>query len=73
MELEQNARYRAKIELSFLQSLADNNIIAGKLKEAGFADVLVTGTGRLRNAVGRWPKEKMNVQLPAEVKQVQKI
>ena len=55
MILESNTKYQAKVTLGFLTSMADNETIANKFREAGFKDVTVTGTGKERTAVGEWP------------------
>lgn len=73
MELRQNKQYKAELQLGFLESLATNEIIAGKLLEAGFVDVRVTGQGKSRTAVGRWPKNSQKVQLPAQIISVKAI
>lgn len=41
-------RYRANITLGLLQSVASNDMIADKFREAGFAEVEVMGSGRTR-------------------------
>ena len=43
-------RYRATITLGLIEQFADNEMIAGKLAEAGFTDVAVSGSGGTRHA-----------------------
>ena len=73
MVLEKNVRYMATIKLNFLESMATNEIIAGKLRDAGFAEVSVSGVGATRSANGRWAKDKTDAQLPPQVKEVKRI
>jgi hypothetical protein len=49
-------RYRATLALSWLEQLVGNanTIIGDKLKQVGFRDVVVTGTGPTRYAEGSW-------------------
>ena len=42
-------RYRATIALGLLQSVASNDMIADRFREAGFADVEMKGLGRTRS------------------------
>ncbi len=53
--VQQGKRYRAVISLGLLESLAGNGMIADRLREAGFTDVVVKGAGATREAVGLWP------------------
>ncbi len=67
-------RYRATVVLSFLQQLAaTNEMIAGKLAEAGFRDVKVTGTGGTRMAEALWPGPDTTAPLPDELRDVTEI
>jgi hypothetical protein len=71
--LRQNKRYRATISLGVLQSFADNDLIAGKLIEAGFRDVSVSGSGGSRVAEARWPLADTTAPMPSEVTDVTEI
>ena len=68
MLLQQGKSYRAQIELGFLEAMAPNEVVAGKLREIGFQDVEVTGSGAKRQATGRWPLASREVSLPSQVK-----
>ena len=70
MLLQQGTVYRARIELGFIEAVASNDVVADRLRAAGFRDVTVTGVGRTREATGRWPLASREVELPAQVKQV---
>jgi hypothetical protein len=50
-------RYRATISLGLLQSVASNDMVADRFREAGFAEVEVTGSGRSRLGQALWPHE----------------
>jgi hypothetical protein len=71
--IRQGKRYRAMISLGTLQSFADNDLIAGKLIEAGFADVSVSGSGGTRLAEARWPLADTTAPLPSEVTEITEI
>lgn len=47
-------RYRATIVLSGFEKFASNDLIASKLTQVGFVEVVVTGSGGTRQAEGIW-------------------
>ena len=63
--------YRATISLGWFQSVASNETVADKFREAGFAEVTVWGTGRQRTGTALWPKEDANAQIPDEITDIQ--
>ncbi len=65
--LEQGKKYSAHLSLGMLERLAGNDVIAGKLREVGFTEVVVEGTGATRNATGIWPEPGREVTLPEQV------
>ena len=65
--VEQGKRYRAKVSLGLLQSVASNEMVAEKFREAGFTDVIVQGSGRTRVAQGLWPHKDASAEIPDEV------
>lgn len=71
--VRQGRRYRATISLGMLQSFADNDLIAGKLIEAGFADVSVSGSGGTRVAEAQWPLADTTAPLPSEVVEITEL
>ena len=71
--LRQNKRYRATISLGTLESWADNDLIAGRLIEAGFADVTVSGSGSARTAEALWPSADTTAPMPSQVADVVEI
>lgn len=74
MVLEQNTRYKATVRLSFLESIATNDIIAGKITTAGFTDVVVGGAGSTRTVHGTWPKATQEVKnIPTQLQNIQKL
>ena len=73
MELKQGMLYQADVTLSFLESMASNNIIADKLRLAGFSNVIVTGKGNTRNATGYWNLPSQKVELPKQVSNVKLV
>ena len=56
-----------------LEQLAGNAAVVEALREAGFADVSVTGAGAMRYAEATWPREDTSAPLPAQVVAVSEI
>lgn len=71
--VRKDKRYRATIALGVLESWAPNDLIAGKLIEAGFADVAVSGSGSTRTAEALWPSADTTAQMPSQVADVVEI
>ena len=65
--VQQGKRYRATIKLGWLESWAGNDTIAGKLREAGFAEVVVSGSGYERTAEALWPKDSATAEMPPQI------
>ena len=66
-------RYRASISLGLLESLAGNELIADRLRAAGFVDVSVNGAGATREAEGLWPSDDATAELPEQISAVTEI
>ena len=66
-------RYRATITLGIIEQFADNEMIAGKLAEAGFTDVQVSGTGGTRLAEASWSQDDASAPLPAQVTEITEV
>lgn len=73
MQLEQNNKYEAELQLGMFESLVDNSVIANKFREVGFSDVLVAGSGKVRIAQGTWKQASRDVSLPSQIKKVKKL
>jgi hypothetical protein len=71
--VQQGKRYRATISLGFLERLASNETIADRLRQAGFAEVRVSGTGATRDAEGLWPSADATAEMPAQIASVSEI
>lgn len=71
--VKQGKRYRATISLGLLERFASNDTIAGKLREAGFTDVVVTGSGGTREAQGRWPGADTTAEMPPQITAVAEV
>ncbi len=67
MKLEQAQKYRAQLSLGMLERMAGNETIAAKFREVGFTEVVVTGNGSARQAIGVWPHDTREVDLPSQV------
>jgi len=68
--VHQNKHYRATIKLGMFQSIAGNEAVADKFREAGFVEVKVTGSGRTRTATGLWPHKDATAEIPNEVTEI---
>ena len=73
MILEKDSIYQADVNLSTIESFAANAMIETKLREAGFTDVSVTGTGKKRLAKGRWSKPTQQAGIPSQLSNVIKV
>ena len=65
--VEKGKRYKATITLGLLQSVASNEMVADRLREAGFTDVSVAGSGRTRTATGLWSGDTVSGAIPDEI------
>ena len=71
--VQQGKRYRAEISLGLLERLASNETIAVRLRDAGFSDVRVWGSGRTRHAEAPWPGSDTTAALPAQIASVSEL
>lgn len=68
MKLQHGHVYAADISLSWGEKLvATNSMIQGKLEDAGFTNVTVTGDGSTRHAQGTWNGGDEDVSLPSQI------
>jgi hypothetical protein len=72
-KVRRGRRYRATISLGLIEQFADNETIAEQLRQAGFADITVTGSGATRTAEGLWPNEDASAPLPEQIAEVVEI
>jgi hypothetical protein len=68
--VRQGKRYQASISLGMLERFAGNGIIAERLREAGFSDISVTGSGARRVAEAFWPGADTSAELPKQIRRV---
>jgi hypothetical protein len=71
--IRQNKRYMAEIKLNFVERIASNATIAERLRNVGFVDVTVSGSGSDRIAEGTWPLSDATVELPTQIKSVKEF
>jgi hypothetical protein len=71
--VRQGKRYRATITLGWLERWAGNEAIAGKLRDAGFAEIKVEGSGGTRQAEARWPGPDTTAEMPSQITEVTEI
>ena len=68
--VRQGKRYRATLSLGWLERWASNETIAAKLKEAGFSEVKVDGSGGTRQAEAFWPGPDTTAEMPSQIVEV---
>jgi hypothetical protein len=71
--VRQGKRYRATISLGWLERWAGNEVIAQKLRDAGFSDVIVSGSGGTRVAEATWAGADAQGEMPSQVADVNEI
>jgi hypothetical protein len=68
--VRQGQRYRATIALGWLERWASNETIAGRLRDAGFTEVKVEGSGGTRSAEALWPLPDATAEMPSQITEV---
>lgn len=71
--VRQGKRYRAIITLGFFERWASNEMIAERLRAAGFAEVTVMGSGGTRAAEAVWPGPDTTGDMPSQISEVIEI
>jgi transketolase N-terminal domain/subunit len=71
--VRQGRRYRATISLGMLERLASNDMIAERLRAAGFSDVTVTGSGADRIAEAVWSNPDTSADMPKQIATVTEV
>jgi hypothetical protein len=71
--VQQGKRYSATISLGFFERFASNDTIAAKLRDAGFYEVQVTGSGGTRYAEALWPAADTSAEMPSQVTSVSEV
>jgi hypothetical protein len=71
--VQQGKRYRATISLGLFERFASNETIAAKLRDAGFSDVQVTGSGGTRYAEAIWPGAVATAEMPSQIASVAEV
>ena len=66
-------RYQATLSLGLLESFASNDMVADRLRAAGFSEVDVEGTGASRSAQALWANDDATAELPSQVLSVTEI
>lgn len=73
MTLTQNKQYEANITLTGIESFAPNEMVAKKLTDVGFTNVVVTGAGKARTATGTWTGATQKIELPKQVTSIKTV
>ena len=68
--VREGKRYKATITLGWLERFASNEMIADKLRDAGFSNVKVQGSGGERTAEGLWAKSDASAEMPSQISKV---
>ena len=68
--VQQGKRYRAEISLRFFERVVSNETIESRLREAGFADVRVKGSGA---SEARWPGPDTTAMMPAQIDSISEL
>ena len=71
--MRQGHRYAATIVVSGLEQLASNGDIADRLKQYGFVDVVVTGSGSTRRAEATWNGPDTTAQLDNHLRDITEV
>jgi hypothetical protein len=71
--LRKGRRYQATIALSWLEQIASNEMVAAPLRDAGFAEVNVSGGGAMRQATALWPLDDRTAEVPPQVVEIVEI
>jgi hypothetical protein len=71
--VQQGKRYRAEISLGLFERFAGNATIEERLREAGFSEVKVSGSGSTRSAEALWIGPDTTATMPAQVTSVTEI
>ena len=71
--VRQGKRYRAKFVLGWIESWASNETVEARLRDAGFSDVRVTGSGARRDAEGLWDKPDATAEMPPQIAEVVEV
>lgn len=71
--VHRGASYKASFSLSGFESMASNDYIAQQLRNAGFENVKVWGSGSVRYASANWNKADATAPLPSQVHQIIRV
>jgi hypothetical protein len=66
-------RYRATLALNWAERLAGNERIARYLREAGFTEVEVSGSGGTRIATALWPHKDRTGEIPTQIAEIEEL
>lgn len=71
--VHQGRHYRATIALNWAEQFATNEMIAQRLRDAGFTEVSVSGNGHSREATALWSHKDATAQIPSQVSSIQEL
>ena len=67
--VHQGKRCRATVSLGLLERFASNDTIADRLEAAGFTEISITGSGRMRVAEALWPGADATAEMPKQIEE----
>lgn len=73
LTLTQYKKYEGMLRLSGLDILGSNSQVSDKLKDAGFSNIVVSGSGIHRKAQGVWSGTTSEVELPKQVVELKEL
>ena len=71
--VRQGKRYRATISLGMIERLATNEMIADRMRSAGFSEVSVSGSGALRVVEAVWSQPDATSEMLSQVTEVTEV
>jgi hypothetical protein len=71
--VQQGKRYRAKIALGFFERRVSNAPIESRLREAGFSEITISGSGSTRYAEALWPGPDTTATIPDQVSSIVEV
>lgn len=74
MELKQGTQYEATLMLTGFKQIASNDAVGKELEKVGFTNVVITGAGKQRRAIGRWGQPNLkDAPVPKEVTEIKEV
>jgi len=69
----QGHRYSCDIDLSGFETWASDNQIIERFQSYGFTDVIVTGSGSVRQGIGTWSNPDITGEIDSHIANIKEI